>query len=139
MEPTAVNEVLGHCMIVGLGIFLRQILGENIMTSRSQTVGAHTTVVFLLVGGLSETCKTDDDIACSDIGIVDDIGALHSASDRGIDDDGACQVADISCLATCSIDTNTHLTQFGHQFVVAIDDGTNDFARDEHLVAPDSR
>ena len=109
------------------------------MTSRGQAIGTHTTVVFLLVGGLSETCKTNDDIACCDVGIIDDIGALHSASDRGIDDDGACQVADIGRLATCSIDTNTHLTQFGHQFVVAIDDGADDFTRDEHLVTPDGR
>ena len=88
---------------------------------------------------MSETCKTNDDIACCDVGIVDDIGALHTASDRGIDDDGACQVTNIGRLATCSIDTDTHLTQFGHQFVVAIDDGADDFTRDEHLVTPDGR
>ena len=126
-------------MIVGLGILLSQILGEDIMTSRCQAIGTHTTVVFLLVGSLSETCKTNDNIAGCDVGIVDDIGAFHTAGDRRIDDDGACQIADISSLATCSIDTDTHLTQFGHQFVIAIDDGADDFARDEHLVTPDGR
>ena len=139
MKPTTINEVLGHCVIVGLGILLCQILGEDIMTSRCQAIGTHTTVVFLLVGSLSETGKTNDNIAGCDVGIVDDIGALHTAGNRRIDDDGACQVTDIGRLAACSIDTDTHLTQFGHQFVVAIDDGTNDFARDEHLVATDGR
>ena len=75
----------------------------------------------------------------TDIGIVDDIAALHAAGDGRVHDDGAYQVAHIGCLTTCGIDADSHLTQLSQEFVGAVDDGGDDLTGNEFLVASDGR
>ena len=109
------------------------------MTCRRQAIGTHTAVVFLLVGGLPIAGEAHNDIACSNVGIVDHILALHAAGNGGIDDDGARQVAHIGCLAARAIHPDAHGTQFGHQLVVAVDDGADHLTGNQQLVATDGR
>ena len=49
----AVDEVVGHSVVEALGILLGQILGEDIVAGRGEAVGAHASVVAMLVGGLT--------------------------------------------------------------------------------------
>ena len=108
------------------------------MACTGQPVAAHAAVVFLLVGGLSATAQSHDDISRTDIGVVDDVATFHAACHGGVYDDGAHQVAHVGCLAARGIDADTHLAHLGQQFVRTVDDGTDDFARDEHFVTSDS-
>ena len=133
----AIDKFLGHCMVIALGVFLCQILGKHIMTGTGEAVAAHTSVVFLFVGGLSAAAQAHNHISGSDIGIVDDIAALHAAGDSAVHDDGAHQVAHIGRLATGAVDTDAHFAQFLHQLVGAIDDGAYHLTGNEHLVAAD--
>ena len=124
-------------MVVGLGVLLGEVLAEDIVAGGGESVAAHATVVFVLVGGLTEAGEAHDDVARADVGVVDDIAALHAAGDGGIDDDGADEVAHVGRLAAGGIDADAHLAQLTQEFVGAVDDGADDFAGDEHLVAPD--
>ena len=60
-------------MIETFWVFLSEILGENIVASRGESVAAHTAVVLLLVCSLTCGGKTYDNVARTDVGIVDDI------------------------------------------------------------------
>ena len=66
-------------MIETFWVFLSEILGENIVASRGESVAAHTAVVLFLVCSLTCRGKTYDNVARTDVGIVDDIAAFHSA------------------------------------------------------------
>ena len=63
--------------------------------------------------------------------------ALHAAGDRGVDNDGTHQVADISRLAACGPDADAHTAQFSKQFICAVDNSTDDLAGNQHLIAAD--
>ena len=76
--------------------------------------------------------------ACN-VCIVDYIAALHAACNGAVDNDGAHKVAHVGCLTTCCIYAHTHFAEFGKQFVGSVDDGRNDLARNEQLVAADGR
>ncbi len=104
------------------------------MASRSKAVRTHATIIFLLIGCLSIASKTYDHIACLNVGIIDHIATFHTASNRTIDNDCTSQVTDISSLTACTIDTNTHIAQLLHQFIVSIDDGADYLSRNKHLV-----
>ena len=136
-ESAGIDEVVGHGVVITLGVFLGQVLGEDIVAGTGETVAAHAAVVGLLVQCLSAGGEADDNVASTDVGVVDDVGAAHAAGDRAVHDDGAYEVAHVSRFAARGIDADTHGTQFGQQFIGAIDDGADDFARDEHLVAAD--
>ena len=45
----AIDEIVRHGVVEALRVFLGQILGEDIVAGGGQTIGAHTTVVALLV------------------------------------------------------------------------------------------
>ena len=126
-------------MIVALRIVLSEILGEYIVAGRGQTVATHTAVVLLLVSSLTGRRKTYDNIAWADVGIVDDIAALHAAGYGRVNDDGTNQVAYIGSLTAGRIDAYTHLAHLVEQVVGTIDDSRDHLARDEHLVAADGR
>ena len=78
-----------------------------------------------------------DDVARTNLRVVDDVAALHAAGHGAVYDDGAHQVAHVGRLAARGIDAHAHPAQFGQQFVRAVDDGRYDFARHQQLVAPD--
>ena len=124
-------------MVVALRIFLGQILGEDIVAGGGQAVAAHAAVVLLLIRGLTITCKAHDDVARTNLCVVYHVAALHAAGHGAVHDDGAYQVAHVGRLAACGIDAHAHLAQFGQQFVCAVDDGGDDLARHQQLVAPD--
>ena len=58
----AIDEVVGHGVVEALGILLGQILGEDIVAGRGEAIGAHASVVAMLVGVsiifFFITCKT---------------------------------------------------------------------------------
>ena len=87
------------------------------MACRRETIGAHTTVVILFISGLTSGTETNDDIARTDVGIVDDIAALHSTGNGAVHYDGAHQIAHVGCLATGWPDADAHLTVFGEQLI----------------------
>ena len=68
-------------MVVRLGVFLGEIFGEDVVAGGGESIAPHTAVVLVLVGGLTEAGETDDDVARVDVGVVDDVGALHAAGD----------------------------------------------------------
>ncbi len=126
-------------MVVALRIVLCEILGEYIVAGRSQTVATHTAVVLLLVSSLTSRRKTYDHITRADVGIVDDVAALHAAGYGRVNDDGTNQVAYIGSLAAGRIDADTHLAHLVEQVVGTVDDSRDHLARDEHLVTADGR
>ena len=136
---TAIHQLFGYCVVVALGVVLCEVFGKYVVSCGGESVAAHTAVVALLVGGLACGRQSYDNVAWTDVCIVDYIGATHTACDGTIDDDGAHEIAYIGCLASCAIDADSHLTEFCHQFIGSVDDGRYDFAWDEHLVAPDGR
>ena len=135
----AIYELLGHLVVVALGIALGQVLGEDVVAGGGQAVAAHAAVVAVLVGGLSRRREADDDVARTDVGIVYDVAAAHAARDGGVDDDGAHQVAHVGRLAAGGPDADAHASHAGKEVVGALNDGRNDLAGDEQLVAPDGR
>ena len=125
-------------MVVAFRIFLSKILCEYVVTGTCQSIRTHTAVVLLLVCCLSERSQSYDNVTRTYVGIVDNVLALHTASYGRVDNDGAYEVANVGCLAACSIYAYSHFAQFGKQLVGAIDDGRDNLARDEHLVTSDS-
>ncbi|CUQ60131.1 Uncharacterised protein [Segatella copri] len=109
-------------MVVALRIVLCEILGEYIVAGRSKSVAAHTAVVLLLVSSLTCRRKTYDDIAWTDVGVVDDIAALHAAGNGRVNDDSTNQVAYVSSLTAGRIDADTHLTHLVEQVISTVDD-----------------
>ena len=107
------------------------------MPCGGQSVAAHAAVVFLFIRGLAITCETHDDVARADVGVVYHVAALHAAGHGRVHDDGAHQVAHVGRLAARGIDAHAHPAQFGQQLVRAVDDGGDDLARHQQLVAPD--
>ena len=93
------------------------------MPCRRQSVTAHATVVFFLIGGLSVGSQAYNDITRTDVRIIDDIAPFHTAGNRTVNNDGAHQVPDVSRFASGGVYTDTHFTQFGKQLIRAIDNG----------------
>ena len=126
-------------MVIALWIFLSQILCEDIVAGTCQSVAAHATIVLMLISSLPRGTETHNDITRTDVGIVDDILALHAASDSGVNDDGTYQIADICSFTTGCIYAYTHFTEFGQQFICSVDDGRNHFSWYKQLVTADGR
>ena len=107
------------------------------MAGRGQAIAAHTAVIFFLVGSLSVACQTDNHVSGLNIGVIDNVRTFHAAGHRTVNNHRTRQIADIGCLSTGAIHTDSHVAKFCHQFIVAIDDGRNDFTRNQHLIATD--
>ena len=133
----AIHKLFGHCLVVALGIFLRKILIENIMAGRGQAITTHSTVVAGFVGSLSGRRKSHDDIARTDVGIINHIATFHAAGYGAVHNDGAHQIAHIGRFATGGINTHTHIAHLLQQLVGTVDDSRNHFAGNEHFVTPD--
>ena len=138
-QITAVNQILGHSLVVTFRIFFGQVFCEYIVTGTCQTVATHTAVIFFFVSSLSVRSQTYNHITRTDVCIVNYIGTFHTASYCTVHNDGTYQVANIGSLTTGSIYTYTHFTQFGQQFVCSVNDSRNDFARNQEFVTSDSR
>ena len=108
------------------------------MTGTCKSVRTHTAIVLLLVCSLTERCQTYNNVTWTDVGIVDNVLALHTASHCRVNDNGTYEVANVGSLSAGSIYANTHSTQFGKQFVSTVDNGRDNLARYEHLVTSDS-
>ena len=139
MILAAIHKLVGHGVVETFGIFFGQILGENIVSRRSEAVRAHSAVVAVFVSRLTRRGKSHDDVAQADSGIVDDFRAFHTARNRRIDDNRAHEVAHIRRFAASRIDSDAHFAQFGEQFVGAVDDGGNDLAWNQQFIASDGR
>ena len=122
-ETTSVNEIVRNGGVKTLGVFLGQVVGEDIMARAGESVAAHAAVVGMLIGGLTERGQSDDDVAGADTRIVDHIGAAHAAGDGAIDNDRAHQIAHVGRLTARGVNADAHLTQLGQQLVCAVDDG----------------
>jgi hypothetical protein len=124
-EPvlTTIHELCRHCVVVALRIVRREVFRKDVMTSRGESVGTHTTIVVFLVGSLTGRRKTHNDVSRTDIRIVDHITAFHATGNGGVNDNGAYEVAHVSGLTACRPDADTHLTELSEQFVSAVDDG----------------
>ena len=107
------------------------------MACRGQAVAAHTTVVALLISGLSVRGQTDNDIATLNVFVVDHIRTFHTTGHGAIHDDRAYQVAHVGCLSTSGVAAYPHLTQLSQQLVCPIDDSGDHLARHQELVASD--
>ena len=135
----AIYQLVWYGVVEALWVFLSQVLGEDIVASAGQAIATHTTIVLLLVSSLTGRGQTHDDITRTDVGIVDDIAALHAASHGRVNDDGAYKVAHVCGLTTSRIDADAHLTHLVEELIGTIDDGGDYLARYEHLVASDGR
>ena len=132
---TTVHEFFRHSLVIALGISLGQIFAEDIVSGAGKSVRTHSAVVLLLVGGLAKACETHDDVARTDVLVVNHIAALHAAGNRRVHDDSTNEIAHVSSLSASGIDADTHVAHLLQQFVSTVDDGRNHLARDEHLVA----
>ena len=109
------------------------------MSSRSQPIAPHPSIVGGLIRGLPEGSQPNNDITSLNMSVVDDITALHAAGDRTIYDDRTYEVTDVSRLTTRSIDTNTLSTKLSKELLSTVDNRSDDLTRDEMLVAPNRR
>ena len=134
---SAVHQFFGHGVVVGLGVLLCKIFAKDVMACAGQSVAAHTAVVLLFIGGLSAAAESHNDIAGANVGVVNDIAALHTAGYSAVHNDGAYQVAHIGGLAASAIDADAHASHFFHQLVGSVDDGADNLTGNEHLVAAD--
>ena len=48
-----IDEVIGHGVVETLGIAFGQILGEDVVAGRGETIRAHAAIVAVFVGGLA--------------------------------------------------------------------------------------
>ena len=106
-EPTGVNEIVRNGGVKTLGVFLGQVVGEDIVARTGESVAAHAAVVGMLIGGLTEGGQSDDDVAGADACIVDHIGAAHAAGYGAVDNDRAHQIADVGDLVRTIIVDST--------------------------------
>ncbi len=109
------------------------------MAGGGESVATHATVVAVFVFCLTEGCEAYDNVAGLDVGVVDDIGATHTASHRRVDDDCADEVAHVGGLTAGRVDADTHFAESGEEFLSAVDDCRNNFAGDEVLVSANCR
>ena len=119
----AVDQFLRHGVVVALRIFFGKILAEHIMACRCESVAAHAAVVFCLVGCLTAARQAHNHVAGTYVCIVNHVAALHAAGHGRVDNDGAHEVAHVGCLASCGVDSDTHVAHLLEQLVGAVDDG----------------
>ena len=109
------------------------------MTGGSQSIAAHTAIIFFFISGLSMRGKSHNDISRTDIGIVDNICTFHAACHCTVYDNSADEITYIGCFTSGGIYAYSHFTKFGQQFVCSVNDGGNYFSGDKQLVTSDSR
>ena len=107
------------------------------MAGRSESVRTHTTIIALLVSSLTCRRKTYDNITRTNVSIVDNVRTLHTTSNSRVNDNSTSEVANISSLTTCWVDTDTHLTHLAEEFVSTIDNSRDNLTRNQHLIAAD--
>ena len=133
----AIDHFGREVVVVAHGEVLGVVLGEDIMAGRGKAVAAHAAVVLILVGGLAVGGEPHDDVTGVDVGIVNDVGTAHAGGDGGVDNDGADKVAHVGGFAAGEVDADTKVAHLLQELFGAVDDGADDLARDEVLVAAD--
>ena len=113
-------------------------MSQNVVTCWCEAVWAHAAVVSVFVCSLSIWRESHDDVAWFDM-VLNDFGAFHPCGDGAVDDYGSHQVADVSGFSTCEVDAYAKWTQLCKEFLCAVDDCGNHFARDEVFVSSDGR
>ncbi len=103
-----------------------------------QPVTSHASIVPIFVGRLTEWCQTDDQVAGLDV-YVDDIRFFYSAGQRVVDGDGSYQITDVSGLSAGGVNVDAEFTHFCAEFFSAVDDGSDDFSRNQVFVPSDGR
>ena len=126
-------------MVETFGIALCQVFSKDIVARRRESVAAHSAVVGGFVRSLSRRRESHDDVAGTDVGIVDDVASFHATSHRAIYNNRAHQVAHIGSFPAGCVDAHTHFAQLREQLVRAVDDGTDHLAGNEHFVAANGR
>ena len=126
-------------MVETFGIALCQVFSKDIVARRRESVAAHSAIVGGFVRGLSRRREAHDDVAGTDVGIVDDVASFHATSHRAIYNNRAHQVAHIGSFAAGCVDAHAHFAQLREQLVRAVDDGTDHLAGNEHFVAANGR
>mmetsp|Transcript_76859 Transcript_76859/g.222112 ORF Transcript_76859/g.222112 Transcript_76859/m.222112 type:complete len:251 (-) Transcript_76859:297-1049(-) len=136
-QTSAVDQLARHAGVERLGELVPQALAEGVVTRGRQAVAADAAVVLGLIRGLPGGGEADDDVAGADARVVDDLGALHPASDRGVDDDRPHQVAHVGGLAASRHDVHSELPHLAQHLLRAVDQGRDHLARDQALVPAD--
>ena len=132
---TAIYHFVGQVVVEAFGELLGVVFRKNVVACRGQAVAAHTAVIFGLVGGFAVGGKAYDDVAGTDMGVVDYIGAVHTGRDGAVDDDGAYQVAHVGCLAAGQGDAYAEVAHLLQELFGAVDDSADNLARNKALVA----
>ena len=135
-KPTRIHQILRHSRIIRLRIPLRQILREHIMTSRSQTITTHTTIILPLIRSLTTRRQTHNHIPNTNIRIINHIPTTHPARHRTIHNYRTNQIPHICRLTTRSIHPNTHTPKLSQQLIRTIDNRTDNLTRHQHLITP---
>jgi len=121
-------------MVVAFRILVGQIVGEEIVTGRSKAVAAYAAVVLVLILGLPERSQTDDDVACSYSGIVNDLAAADPGTDGAVNDDGPHQVPHIGRLSAGEGHPDAVFLHRADELVGTGDDSRYDFSGNQILV-----
>ena len=111
----AVEILLVGREVDGFWVFLQIVGAEQVMPGTCQAIAADARVCKSLVLGLTGGGETDDGEAGLDVGVIDDIGAIHDDDGAGIDGNGACQVADIGRFAPAAVDADPVFTECGEE------------------------
>src|SRR5690606_24060015 len=98
-----------------------------------------SSIVMRFVGGLSKTGESDDNNACTNAGVVDDILSVHSANHGAVDDDGANHITHIGGFATGAGDVQSIVPEQVEKSFRPLDDRGDHFAGDVILVSANGR
>ena len=60
-------------MVIALGILLCEVFGKHVMACRGESVASHSTIVFILISGLSKRGQSHYHVTGFDVGIVNNI------------------------------------------------------------------
>ena len=126
----AIEVLLIGREVDGFRVFLQVVGAEQVMPGTGQAIAADAGVCKSLVIGLAGGGETDDGEAGLDVGVIDDIGAIHDDDGAGIDGDGACQVADIGRFAPAAVDADPVFTECSEEVFGARNQLAECFARD---------
>ena len=137
-QVAAVNQFFWNCLVVAFRILLCKVFRENIMTCTCQTIATHTAVIFFFISSLSVRSQTYDNVSRTDICIVNYISTFHAACHCTVDNNSTNQVTNIGSFTSCCINTYSHFSQFGKQFVCSVDDSRNHFTRNQQFITSDS-
>eukprot|EP00964_Phaeocystis_antarctica_P101399 scaffold66881_cov63-Phaeocystis_antarctica.AAC.1 len=135
----AVHERRRHRGVEALRVARREVVGEDVVPRRGETVGAHAAIVLGLVGRLAVGGEADDYVARADRVVADDVAPPHARRDRAVDHHSAHEVTEVGRLAARADDAHAGVAHRLQHLLGAADERLEHLARDEVLVPPDGR